>query len=216
MTVVTEVAVDADAFVLDHALQEAPGMYVEGERMVTHSDEWVLPLLSATGGSFDAFERAIEEDETVAEWTRVDAFEGINRYRFDWDEQSQEGIRDVLDRDGMVLAAAAMEDTWRLEIQFTDRGQLADLQASFDDEEGAVSLERLCEPDHPGERAYRLTPEQRKTLLLAHEMGFFSVPRETTVEELADHLDISPGAVSERLRRGSDTLVGNTLAYERR
>lgn len=214
MSVVTELTVDADAFVLGHALQKVPEMTVEGERLVTHSDESVLPFLAARGGSFEAFEEAVAADDTVEEFSCVDSFERTNRYRFVWDEQYQADIREILDGDGMVLGAAASDDTWNLEIQFAERGQLTDLQESFADGDDAVSLERLYEPESPADRADRLTAEQREALELAHEMGFFAVPRETSAADLADHLGISPGAVSERLRRGSATLVEQALDAE--
>lgn len=50
--------------------------------------------------------------------------------------------------------------------------------------------------------------------MLASERGYFDVPRVVTVDELADDLGVSTTSVSERLRRGIDNLVDNTLRVD--
>lgn len=47
----------------------------------------------------------------------------------------------------------------------------------------------------------KLTETQLRTLRVAHRMGFFEVPREATAQEVADRLDVSQSALSEKLRR---------------
>lgn len=59
-----------------------------------------------------------------------------------------------------------------------------------------------------------LTDQQRTALVAAYEAGYFAEPRETSLAELADQLDISPSAVSGRIKRGMKALVGRTLAVE--
>ena len=46
---------------------------------------------------------------------------------------------------------------------------------------------------------------------MAVDMGYFSVPREAATEDLAERLDVSHQAVSERLRRGTKALVTATI-----
>lgn len=57
------------------------------------------------------------------------------------------------------------------------------------------------------EQRWDLTPAQAEALRLAHEAGYFSVPRETTAAEVADQLGISKSAFLERLRRGQASLM---------
>lgn len=81
-----------------------------------------------------------------------------------------------------------------------------------------VTLERIYplgpddDPAPVGERAptrqWDLTPAQREALALAHEMGYFSVPRETTASEVAAALGIGKSAFLERLRRGQQSVFG--------
>jgi len=41
--------------------------------------------------------------------------------------------------------------------------------------------------------------------------GYYSIPRQTSTQELADEFGISDQAVTERLRRAIETLTENTL-----
>lgn len=213
MSLVTEFSVDATAFALGHTLEAVPEMRVEGEQMVTHSDEWVLPFLWAAGGSFERFDGAMEDDPTIETFEPVDAFDSTRLYRFVWTDDIRQVIRKILNQDGMLLEATGQDDTWNLKIRFSHRDQLSGLQESFVEQTGTFTLKRLYEPDEPEERTYNLTTEQREVLLLALHSGYFAVPRETTTDELAAMLGISSPAVSERLRRAHATLVANALTY---
>lgn len=52
-----------------------------------------------------------------------------------------------------------------------------------------------------------LTDRQRRTLALAYEKGYFDVPRGTSLTDLATTLSVSEQAVSERIRRGLETVL---------
>jgi hypothetical protein len=53
---------------------------------------------------------------------------------------------------------------------------------------------------------------RREVLLVALEQGYYTVRRNASRAERAGEVDISSQAASERLRRGTQTLVANTLA----
>ncbi|MFB6224144.1 MAG: helix-turn-helix domain-containing protein, partial [Haloarcula sp.] len=55
------------------------------------------------------------------------------------------------------------------------------------------------------------TAEQQAALAAAHSEGYFEVPRGISQAELAKKLDISPSAVSQRIRRGMDQIIGSEL-----
>jgi hypothetical protein len=59
-----------------------------------------------------------------------------------------------------------------------------------------------------------LTDEQRRTLAEAYEAGYFAEPRETSLAELGEDLDLSASAVGGRLKRGMKSLIGETLVVE--
>ena len=58
---------------------------------------------------------------------------------------------------------------------------------------------------------YGVTQPQRETLMRAVQRGYYSIPRQMSTQDLAEDLDISDQAVTERLRRAIVTLTENTL-----
>jgi predicted DNA binding protein len=56
-----------------------------------------------------------------------------------------------------------------------------------------------------------LTTAQREALTLAIREDYYSIPRETSSQNLADQLDISDQALTERLRRAIVALTTSTL-----
>jgi hypothetical protein len=59
-----------------------------------------------------------------------------------------------------------------------------------------------------------LTEEQRDALELAYENGYFTEPRESDLEALADELDLSPSAAAGRIKRGMKLLIEETLIVD--
>lgn len=60
-----------------------------------------------------------------------------------------------------------------------------------------------------------LTEKQRQTLELALDRGYYERPRNTDLTELAEQLDLSKSAVSQRLRTAELKLIKNALGrYE--
>ena len=76
----------------------------------------------------------------------------------------------------------------------------------FDLLENADSAMRLLE----GCRS--LTETERETFEVAFRTGYYETPRETTLDELAAHFDVSKTAVSMNLRRSERKLLQGALA----
>ena len=62
-------------------------------------------------------------------------------------------------------------------------------------------------PDDDG-----LTAKQEMMLEVAHEHGYWAVPRGASLEDLANEMDLSAQAVSERLRRATKVLMDQRFA----
>ncbi|CCQ32242.1 bacterio-opsin activator HTH domain protein [Halorhabdus tiamatea SARL4B] len=73
-------------------------------------------------------------------------------------------------------------------------------------------LHRLFQSDSDDIDEYGLTAQQHNALAVAYDEGYFEIPREATLEDLADELDTTTSALSELLRRGQRRLVGRTVA----
>lgn len=82
------------------------------------------------------------------------------------------------------------------------------LQFSFDHLTEAPEWDsRLLSPD--GVRT-----EQREVLALAVDRGYFETPREVTLDELADELDLPRSTVSYRLRRATAELAKSFVDHQ--
>jgi predicted DNA binding protein len=207
MSLVAEFAVPIDDFALGGALGAVPEMQVEMERLATHSREWVMPFLWASGGNLNAFTAALEDDETVADVRVLDRFDETALYMIEWHESVERLVDSMIDKHAVVQEAVA-DHEWFLKLRFADEDELSTFRGHFESDFELRRKYRTAEPKH-GE--FGLTPEQRETLVTASELGYFAVPREATVEDIAERFDISANSVSERLRRAHDALVRNTL-----
>ena len=73
-------------------------------------------------------------------------------------------------------------------------------------------VSRLKSDDSPGgSYGFGLTDTQYEALLTATEAGYFSVPRDTKLEEIADELDVSEQTASEHIRKGTEKVVRTAL-----
>ncbi|UPV75047.1 helix-turn-helix domain-containing protein [Halorussus limi] len=212
MSLVAEFSVPADDFALADALAAVPEIRIEVERLATHSREWVMPFVWASGGDLDAFESALADDETVADVATLDRLDGGALFMIEWADPVQSLVDSMVDRHAIVQEAVADRE-WFLKLRFSDEQHLSSFRDHF---ESNFELHRKYRPEEPRQGEFGLTPHQRETLVVASELGYFSVPRGATAEDIADELDISANSVSQRLRRAHDALVRNTLLIDGR
>lgn len=211
MGVIGDFTIQAESFALQHALAENPEMVVTADRVASHSTEQVLPFLWASGGDFDAFREAMADDPTVQRTTVTERAGDSVLYKVIWGREVVELINKMVNMHAAIVEAEARKDTWRLKLRFTEEGQVTSFQEHFSETGHTFEVHRLYRPTAPRQREYGLTPEQRDTLVAALREGYFEVPRAASANDLADALEISANAVSQRLRRGSANLIGNTL-----
>jgi hypothetical protein len=61
--------------------------------------------------------------------------------------------------------------------------------------------------EEAGGRQFNMTPAQHEALTTALDAGYYEVPRDATLQDVAGRLDISDSAASARLRRGVAGLL---------
>lgn len=168
----------------------------------------------AEGPSLREFDAALEADGTVAAYRGhgpADADRRLYHLRFA-EETTVGGYCAIVDNEGVVVEATGTAGGWDARLFFPDREQLA----AFYDRCRTIGLElsvrSMTDAVPPGEREdYGLTPEQRDALRWAADAGYFDVPRDTSLVELAGRHGLSDQALSERLRRGMGRLVDATV-----
>lgn len=161
------------------------------------------------------FEEKLERDHTVTRWTFVDDLETTRVYRLQHSADTKLISPKTSELGGLLLNARSNDRGWTVRLHLPDREALATLWEHCDDLGMSFELHRMYRQDEwSRDETPRLTDEQRVALVNAYEEGYFEEPRRTSLEDLAETLDISPTAVGGRIRRGTGKLVESTLLEE--
>ena len=212
MSIVAELTIRSEEFLLGHILDDFPDFSVEIERVVPASGR-VMPYIWGHGTDLAAFETAIQENPQVKHLSVLDRLEDSALYKIEWEDPAKEFISGVANSEATILSAHS-DDEWNFEIRFEDHAGLARFAQYCADNDIQYRLNRvvsLSDTDRSGRRGL-LTDSQYEALSLALEQGYFEIPRGVTLSELAEQLGVSVQAVSERLRRAVETLVEAALA----
>jgi predicted DNA binding protein len=214
MSVIAEFRVSSTGFELGRILSIGSGSTIELERLVPIG-EAAVPLFWVHNSTRKSFLRTIRDHPAVNDATEVDAFEDRTLFTLDWDA-SQDRFFDCLQRStGQLLSATGTAESWTFEIRFPSHDDLSEFTNRCESADIALVMDRVYNQTSPDAGPwYGLTEPQREAITLAVRMGYYDIPRGCTTKELAEKLDISDQAVTERLRRAIVSLVTNTLAAE--
>ena len=165
-------------------------------------------LLFYVEGDREAYVDALADLDSVVDYTVTpvddDAF---YVYVDDVGDGVGQQLVDAVSQGSLVLASP-LEYLDDGRVQFTLVGESADLRAAVDaiPDDIRVELDRAGEYDG-GPAVDGLTDRQRVALDAAVDVGYYEVPREGSVEDVAERLDCSPATASEHLRKAEATLA---------
>lgn len=220
MSVLAEFTVPASEFVLAETLTVAPDMRIEIKRVIG-GKATVTPYFWAAGGDFARFEGALRDDETVREVLTLEEHEEPDReeerfYRVTWEMAAPNLIAAVSQSKATVLEAVSDDgDRWDVKVLFPSEESLSEFHDYCLEHEFDVTPNRVYRPENlEGQSKYDMTKEQQEALEAAFHAGYFAVPRERTLTEVAEEMGISRNALSARLRRGQRNLLANTLIHK--
>ena len=203
---------DIDTPVMQTALRNAPdtGVTIVQQHTV---ESGRLNAVVDVQGAFDAFEDGLADDDSVADWLRFSTDRDRRRYRVTLTERgSALSTYPCWSSDGAVfLDGRRQRDEWRFCLQLPDEQSLQRYVRYCDARGITMDPVRLSRSHSTTFERYGLTSTQAQTLVDASERGFFQIPRDCTLEELAAASNISHQALSERLRRGTESLIESTL-----
>jgi predicted DNA binding protein len=212
MSVVAELTIHSEEFLLGHILDDFPDFSVEIERVVPASGR-VMPYIWGHGADLDEFEAAMRATPHVSDVTVLDRLTDSALYKIEWEDPAEEFITGIASSEATILSAHS-DDEWNFEIRFDDHAGLADFANYCEDNDINYRLKRVFSLSDANQTTgrYGLTESQHEALTLAMERGYFEIPRDVTLRDLADELGVSVQAVSERLRRAVEKLVQTALA----
>lgn len=160
---------------------------------------------------FQAFERAMADDETVASFERYTTFDESVLYRLQVSEATELVIYPVWVEVGATTLEAWWDgEWWCIRVRYPDRDALTALRDWCRENDIEFELEAVYEETRLA-KAGVLTPPQREALAVAVGLGYFEVPRQVSLSDVAAELGVSSQAASERLRRAHGRLVEHHL-----
>ncbi len=212
---IVDAELPAKDFALEYTVETLDAVAFEVKQMVVYNSDNLLPFIWVGTDNREEIERAFAEDETVADFQLVGEFDTDCLYRLEWVSQIDVLVRVLVEENGTVLAATGKDGTWNLRFLFTDHDSITRTYEYCKDEGIDLEIRNITEFTGKDQDRHGLSEEQRTTLQLAHERGYYSIPRDATAEELAEEIGVTHQAVSERLRRGHGALLESTLANGR-
>ena len=208
---VAKLTVPAEKFVLYETLNALPEAEFSCKKTVNSGTESVLPLVRVRGATRSELEPAFESDPSVRDSVLLAEFEDTMLYRMEWNEEIQLLVEIITNAQNTILDMSTSGHDWLLRVLYPSRAALSNALSFYERRNLAHTVDSIHEFDgEPGGR-YGLSSKQFEALSTAYEYGYFQIPREMKLEDIADELGISHQAFSERLRRAHMALVENLL-----
>ncbi|MDX1744949.1 MAG: helix-turn-helix domain-containing protein [Halobacteriales archaeon] len=213
MTTVAEFSTGPDEFPLGRLFEEFPDARIELERIVPTNDQ-IVPYFWLIDGLGAGLQRGIERISGLGV-ELIESVDGEVLMHAEWDPASREGILNGLIESNVdLIAATGSASGWEFEVRAKDRESIAGFVDYLADEGIPLQLRSFRQLANRKDRSDGLTQPQREGLALAYRRGYFDTPREVGLRDIADELDITPQALSSRLRRGTRHLVERMLQRE--
>ncbi|SDR19552.1 helix-turn-helix domain-containing protein [Natronobacterium texcoconense] len=204
--------VPSEEFPLGTVFEKLPEVTVTLERIIPAQDV-VVPYFWVRGTLVDDIEGAFTNHPGVEDIRLVDSVEDEYLLRVEWAVEYSGVLSTLVETEIPLIRAVGTTQQWSFEIRGDDRSDISEFQRRCRDLDIPITLTKLqaLTPLETDSEA-SLTDTQQDTLVLAYNRGYFETPREVTMEELGDELDISQQAVASRLRRGIKNVLGSTLS----
>lgn len=207
MSTVAELRIPADDTVLANTLEYVPGLSCDVEQVIV-ADQFGLWF---GGADYSTVETALSADQTVERFRYMATEEERHLFSVEFTDAGVNPFSAVVEAGGAVLAASIDDAIWTLRLRVHERESVSEIYEHIEAHGPHVDIVRLCALSHSTAESFGLTEEQYSAIVEAIEHGYFEIPRQISLEELAAELGISHQALSERLRRAYQTLAAKEL-----
>lgn len=219
MTLIAEVGVPGDTFPLGAVLAGAAAGEVQVARAL-RTGTGVVGYFWVEYADLVDIERSLRDAPPVRSFGVVDTVDGEAQFRVERAPRETGFLEELWRADGALLDGLVDGDGWTVRVGFDSTADRTAFLEAFD---GAGRVDGTLDVTDPTgqteafgvtEAALHragLTLVQRETLRCALEAGYFDVPRGITLSDIAREKEVSDNAVSQRLRRGLQTVLREVL-----
>lgn len=205
--------------ILHRTLQELPEIQIEVRSLATGPNTPLRVVCAVTGASCGEFDELAPADPSISELKLLEDSEFRRLYwlRTVPDTVDQRAYEFAIDAGGVYLQSRKTNQGWYTTMNYPDQESFQTFQRRIS--EAGMNIEPTV--IRSGQYllsggAFSLTDKQEAVLSEAVAGGYFEIPRETTLGEIATELSISKQAASERLRRAlgavAEAAVGSPLS----
>lgn len=205
MTVIVDVHIPPDQFALGELVAGTAAVSLRFERVIPLG-EHVLPFFWVEGDATHHVEAILTEHPGVESFDLIVAVDDRQLYRAEWSSDIDGVISSLRETEGTILEGAGTTDYWEFRLRFVDHDRFQEFLEQCDQKRIDVEVRAVFQRQQTGS-THGISDTQLETLLVAYEKGFFDVPREVSMRELADYFGISQQAISQRLRRGTANMI---------
>ncbi|APX95634.1 helix-turn-helix domain-containing protein [Natronorubrum daqingense] len=214
MGFIAEIQLVHDNLALAPTIARYPDVTFRREYEETTDDE-TFQFVSVFSDEYETLESAMEADHTVSNPTRVATFENRAIYRMTRETDLEIVPPRCAEGGVFVFTITSGERGWIARVHLPDRETLSAFRAWSRERNMSFRVTQLYDLSASDAGTYFLTEQQHEILLMAYYTGYFDIPRGITQDGLADRLNVSDSAVSQRIRRAVSELIGATLEDDR-
>lgn len=210
MSVQVKIAVSTEQFALDSVPE---GARVDLERCVPLTRERP-PYLWVSGGDVP---REVGGSTDAADGALLATADGKQLIPGEWPTERSAVVDTLAASEATCLSGFRERGVWTLTLRFPSAASVSEWYRACPGSGKAVTVQQIrTGPAWRSDPVSALTDRQREALRTALETGYFSVPRQTSLDALSDRLGISDAAASQRLRRGVESLLVDYFGDVRR
>lgn len=221
MPIITEVEFGHPHGALADTLEALPELSVSVVRETRTDPRRSLYLMRFDAQDTD-LTTVLKADSTVRAVEPMPGFEDQQVWGIEFAADTKLMSPRVTNVDGFVLDASSTAVTetlrgWHERWLLPDRTALHDIwdyARSNGFEFEVLEFRRQGQTDFAYSGPAAPTDEQREALITAYHANYFADPRETSLDEIAAELNISPTAAAGRIKRGLESLIAMTLTVD--
>lgn len=212
MGTVVDATMSADQFALEDTFAAIPEVECETVQVVAKDDGSAVPFVWISAPDTDELHETLEADSSTREVECLLEQEDRCLYNITWQARTRLVIYLLGVEDGTLLDAHGKNGRWELRVLFPSHDSVSATYDICEEHDVNLTIHRVKGVVESIDRSgNELTDKQYEALAAGIDSDYYHVPRGRSLEELANELDISHQALSERLRRGHRTLIQQTL-----